>query len=351
MSKGLIGVTGWLGGTVEKGANRYASGKGGSASQSGSATPAGQQYLDEKSSTGYNAQALSTDYPAGGPGVAGGAGSGTSTPGGTRSSKTNVPIHPSIAKGLSALSSGSGRAVSLSGSARKMILDTSDNAGRRIGGVRSSVNKDGTPRQPGAVRTQLQRGATAANIVLEGFDTAVGGLLDSVGASGGKVVGHTFGAQAETASGHIGKVGKNCFLVYKDVSGVRRKVLLKLAGGTLKGRTVDGQEIEISASPEQGVQGGDAIKTDYAPGAGGNTYGSQGAGAGYGSGYGGNAGGYGTQGAGAGAGQGTLSGSGLTSGSGAPTAGGQSVSGKVPAPPLTGASSTAGGLPAYNEKR
>jgi hypothetical protein len=264
--------------------------------------------------------------------VAGGAGSGTSTPGGTRTSKTNVPIHPSIAKGLSALSSGSGRAVTLSGSARKMILDTSDNAGRRIGGVRSSVNKDGTPRQPGAVRTQLQRGAAAANIVLEGFDTAVGGLLDSVGASGGKVVGHTFGAQAETASGHIGKVGKNCFLVYKDVSGVRRKVLLKLAGGTLKGRTVDGQEIEISASPEQGVQGGDAIKTDYAPGAA----------------AGGNRGGYGSQGAGA-------YGSDLTPSSTGPTAvGGQSVSGKVPAPPLTGASTTAGGgsgLPAYNEKR
>lgn len=270
-----------------------------------------------------------------------------------------MSIHPSIAKGLSALSTGSGRAVSLSGSARKMILDTSDNAGRRIGGVRSSTNKDGTPRQPGAVRTQLQRGATAANIVLEGFDTAVGGLLDSVGASGGKVVGHTFGAQAEQASGHIGKVGKNCFLVYKDVSGVRRKVLLKLAGGTLKGRTVDGQEIEISASPEQGVQGGDAIKTDYAPGqgagsgatAGGNagTYGGQSQGQGYGygsntktsSGY-----GYGSQ------AQNSLGGAGLGSGvgGGAPTAG-MGVSGKVPAPPLTGASSTAAGPPGYNEKR
>ncbi|PWN20049.1 hypothetical protein BCV69DRAFT_313249 [Microstroma glucosiphilum] len=344
VSKGLIGVTGWLGGTVEKGANRYTAGKSGNAPQSGSASPAGQQYLDEKSSTGYNAEALSTDYPAGGPGVAGGAGSGTSTPSGARSSKTNVPIHPSIAKGLSALSSGSGRAVSLSGSARKMILDTSDSAGRRIGGVRSSTNKDGTPRQPGTMRTQLQRGATAANIVLEGFDTAVGGLLNSVGASSGKVVGHTFGAQAESASGHIGQVGKNCFLVYKDVSGVRRKVLLKLAGGTLKGRTVDGQEIEISASPEQGVQGGDAIKTDYAPP--GST-----------SGAGGNTASYGTQSqsdsttSGLSRGQGSLGGAGLGSGVGGGTANaGMGVSGKVPAPALTGASTTAG-PPGYNEKR
>lgn len=247
VSRGIITVGGWVGGTVEKAANKYTSK--GSADTAYSAPE--KLPTSNQTGTGLDANALGSDAI----GTRSGAASGATTPSGsgTKTPSRNVNVHPSISKGLQALSDGSGHVVRLSGSARKALLDASEGAGRRMGGARK--NKDGTAREPGTIRKQIQRGAQAANVVLDGFDTALGGILESVTNSSGQVVEAKFGPSAAQASGQIGKVGKNCFLVYKDVSGVRRKCLLKLAGGTLKGRTVDGQEITIAAQPT-----GDAVQ-------------------------------------------------------------------------------------------
>lgn len=231
VSKGLVTVGSWVGGSVDKAAGKYVA-KGSQPTTPGNASPV--PIHGEKS----------TD-----------SGASTSTTGTSRSQR-NINVHPSIAKGLEGLATGSGHVVRLSGSARKMILDASEGTGRRMGGVRK--NKDGTPRQPGAVRKQIQRGAQAVNIVLDGFDTAVGGVVNSVTNSSTSVMQHKYGDQAAKASVHTGTVGRNCFLVYKDVSGIRRKCLLKLAGGTLKGRTADGQEIVI-----QPQSTGDALESEY----------------------------------------------------------------------------------------
>lgn len=231
VSQGLVTVGSWVGGSVDKAANKYVA-KG---SQPG--TPGTSTQATTTTGAGAGATGRSSASPA-------------------PTSQRNVNVHPSITKGIEALATGSGHVVRLSGSARKKILDASEGTGRRMGGARK--NRDGTDRQPGAVRKQIQRGAQAVNIVLDGFDTAVGGVVNSVTSSSNSVVQHKFGDQAARVSSQTGTVGRNCFLVYKDVSGIRRKCLLKLAGGTLKGRTADGQEIVI-----QPQSTGDALERDY----------------------------------------------------------------------------------------
>lgn len=263
---GLVRISGWAGGHIEKTADRLAprgAVGGGFSGGFGASTPSVQPKLDEKSGTGihgasYASDARSDRYRT------------PPSPSSSSNARRNINIHPSVSKGLQALSTGSGHVVSLSHSARKTLLDASEGAGRRLGGVRT--NKDGTQRQPGLIRRQMQRGAQAVNLVLDGFDAAVEGLLQSAGRSTGQVVGHHLGSQAQTAVGHVGTLGRNTWLVYKDVSGVRRKVILKIAGGTLKGRTVDGQEITITAPPaaDSAGSGGnrdhDSIEHEYIAG-------------------------------------------------------------------------------------
>ncbi|CAO1618071.1 unnamed protein product [Parajaminaea phylloscopi] len=268
VARGLMGISGWAGGHIERTADRLApkvsvgneAASESSAPYGAPAAAAADTYLNEKSGTGidgskYSSDARSSRYQT------------PPTPSSASCSKRNVNVHPSVSKGLQALSTGSGRVVGISHSARKKLLDAAEGTGRRLGGVRH--NKDGTPKEPGMIRKQVQRGAQAVNVVLDGFDSAVGGLLQSAGASTGQVVGHHLGPQARTAAGQVGSVGRNTWLVYKDVSGVRRRVILKLAGGTLKGRTVDGQEITITAptapSPASGIDR-DSIEHDYVSG-------------------------------------------------------------------------------------
>lgn len=242
-------------------------------------------------------------------------GSGRSSP-----RRSNVRVHPSVTKGLTALQSGSGHVVRLSGQARTAILNASEGAGRKLGGIGQGMRDDpsqqqaqqqqgqwqgqgqgqqspyGTPqggspymgssssgsttpnKKPGAFRTHLARGAQAANVVIDGFDSALTSLVSSAGSSAGQAIEFRFGPEARAASGLAGNVGRNCFLVYKDVSGVRRKILMKVAGGTLQGTTPQGNRVVVRM-PEQDQQasamgvraaGGDvdSIESDYRAAAG-----------------------------------------------------------------------------------
>ncbi|CAO1616481.1 unnamed protein product [Sympodiomycopsis kandeliae] len=246
VSKTLVTVGSWVGGSVDKAAGNYVT-KGSNQAQAGGQPGTGQGYSQDVNRVGSQSSS-SSSHSVG---------------------QRNINVHPSINKGLEALATGSGHVVKLSGSARKKILDASEGTGRRIGGVRK--NKDGTQREPGTIRKQIQRGANAVNIVLDGFDTAVGGVVNSVTSSSTSVMQHKYGDQAAKASSSTGTVGRNCFLVYKDISGIRRKCLLKLAGGTLKGRTADGQEIVI-----QPQSTGEAMERDYVPASSSSTAASQG---------------------------------------------------------------------------
>lgn len=48
--------------------------------------------------------------------------------------------------------------------------------------------------------------------------------------------------QAKVISGNTASVGRSAFAVYKDINGVRRKALLKIATGTIKARAVSVEE-------------------------------------------------------------------------------------------------------------
>ena len=63
-----------------------------------------------------------------------------------------------------------------------------------------------------------------------------------------------YGDDAATLSAHIGGTTKSAVLVYRDVSGVRRRALLKVAGaGMLKGKTGDGREVQIQLRKDTDV--------------------------------------------------------------------------------------------------
>lgn len=223
---GMASISGWAGGHFTRAADRYT----GSASNSGSNSPlpppastekamdstykgsgGGVDYGDEKkggfSSTGINAG----EYASGDYGESSSA--KTTTSGMSASGHKNMVVHPSLSKGLQSLSTQSGSVLRLSNSARDRLLNVSEGMGRKVGGVGRS--KESSSKPPGAIRSNLTRGAEAVNIVLDGFDNAVGGLLTSAGTSTGRAIDHRFGSDAKAASGLIGKTGKNAFLVYQ----------------------------------------------------------------------------------------------------------------------------------------
>lgn len=340
IARGMNTFSGWAGGHMTRAADRYTS-RGDAGFNSGAASPSRQGYAgspslgvpgkaktmgdvspssgygDEKRGyTGYAGSSSGVDYSTDqhedastwrrSPSPLQYTSAGTSNDGRSSPRRSNVKVHPSVTRGLTALQTGSGHVVRLSGQARTAILNASEGAGRKLGGVSSSMrpgekekwqaqerekwekrqygqgytgSPTGSPslqpatnagppsgtstptKKPGAFRTQLARGAQAANVLIDGFDSALSNLVDSAGSSASQAIEFRFGPEARAASGLAGNVGRNVFLVYKDVSGIRRKCLLKVAGGSLQGTTPEGNKVVVTMPPEQqgtaaGVSGG-----------------------------------------------------------------------------------------------
>ncbi|KAN0066164.1 hypothetical protein ACQY0O_000258 [Thecaphora frezii] len=174
-----------------------------------------------------------------------------------------VKLPGAAQSGASTLYQLSGHAVQISSKTVGTIFQMASNVGDKIGkktGIQRQVRPDGSlGPAPKGIRGFVNRSLIATNTVLDGIDTSTQTLLMSSGEAASKIVGHRYGEDARNLSETVIRTGRNVFLVYKDVRGVRRQALLKAAGGrALKAKLEDGSEVTINID-DQGrasTQGG-----------------------------------------------------------------------------------------------
>ncbi|PWN48884.1 hypothetical protein IE53DRAFT_388897 [Violaceomyces palustris] len=177
---------------------------------------------------------------------------GEKRPSSSQSSRAPMRFKSSTLSGAANLHSWSGKAVQVSSKTTGAIIHVASGIGDTIGrktGIQRKRNPDGTlGPAPKGIRGVINRSLIAANTVLDGIDAGAQTLLYSGGEAASTVVGHKYGTEAKVVSDYAVRTGKNVFLVYKDLRGVRRTALLKVAGGSLiKARMDDGREVILSA--------------------------------------------------------------------------------------------------------
>ncbi|CDU23273.1 uncharacterized protein SPSC_01902 [Sporisorium scitamineum] len=178
--------------------------------------------------------------------------SGTSTPNNekTEAGRDPIKIGPRTHASVRTLHEWSGSAVQVSSKTTGAILRVAGNVGDKVGkttGIQRKVNPDGTAGPaPTGIRGFVNRGLFAANTVLDGIDAGAQTLLYTSGQAASNVVGHKYGDDARDLAQGIGGAGKNVFIVYKDIRGVRRRALLKAARSRImKAKLDDGREVTI----------------------------------------------------------------------------------------------------------
>lgn len=177
---------------------------------------------------------------------------GTTTPNNEKAEpgRDPVKIGPKTHAGARTLNEWSGHAVQVSAQTTGAILKMAGNIGDKIGrktGIQRKANPDGTSGPaPKGIRGFVNRSLIAANTVLDGIDAGAQTLLYTSGQAASDVVGHKYGDDARTVAEAFGRTGKNVFIVYKDVRGIRRSALLKAARGrVMKAKLQDGREVTI----------------------------------------------------------------------------------------------------------
>lgn len=178
-----------------------------------------------------------------------------------------VKIGPKTQQGIQNLHQWSGQAVQVSAKTTGAILRVAGNVGDKIGkktGIQRKVNPDGTyGPPPTGIKGFINRSLIAANTVLDGVDAGVQTLLYTSGEAASNVVGHKYGDDARQAADGIGRTGKNVFIIYKDVRGVRRSALLKAARSRImKAKLDDGREVTIKVDEK-----GNAVASEVSPAA------------------------------------------------------------------------------------
>ncbi|CEH19463.1 hypothetical protein CBOM_06785 [Ceraceosorus bombacis] len=141
-----------------------------------------------------------------------------------------------------------GKVVNVSSATTNAILNKAGAVGSSIGKRTGIQSKPGGP-PPTGWRGAINRSLIAANMVIDGLEQGAERLITDTGEATGKVIEHRYGSEAKIIGGQAGSIGKGCFAVYKDISGVRRKCLLRVAGGTFKARMDDGREIVMAVEP------------------------------------------------------------------------------------------------------
>lgn len=170
---------------------------------------------------------------------------------GEKAPREPVRINPTTTKSLSTVQNLSGQAVQISAKTTGAILSVAANLGDKIGqktGIQRKQNPDGTlGPAPTGIRGFINRSLIAANTVMDGIDAGAQNLLYSTGDAASKVVGHKYGEEARTASESVVRTGRNVFLVYKDLRGVRRSAILKVVGGrVVRAKMEDGTDVLIN---------------------------------------------------------------------------------------------------------
>ena len=190
--------------------------------------------------------------------------SGTSTPNNERAGVGRDPVKfgPKTHARVRTLHDWSGSAVQVSSKTTGAILRVAGNVGDKIGkktGIQRKVNPDGTAGPaPTGIRGFINRSLIAANTVLDGIDTGAQTLLYTGGQAASDVVGHKYGPDARQVAEGVGGAGKNVFIIYKDVRGIRRSALLKAARTrVMKAKLDDGREVTIKVNEK-----GEAVASD-----------------------------------------------------------------------------------------
>ncbi|UZJ56665.1 hypothetical protein CBS101457_005985 [Exobasidium rhododendri] len=172
----------------------------------------------------------------------------------TSSGRPAMTFNPNVHATSRQIKAFSGTATSVSNRTRDAVLGVASKVGDRIGkttGVQQTGNQDGTVSQPKGIRGVLNRSLVAANVVLDGVTTSAEQLLKDGGEASGRVIEHRYGSEARVISGNTASVGRSAFVIYKDINGVRRKALLKIASGTIRARAPDGSEVVLQQDSNQ----------------------------------------------------------------------------------------------------
>lgn len=161
-----------------------------------------------------------------------------------------IKVGPKTQAGVRTLHDWSGSAVQVSSKTTGAILRVAGEVGDKIGkktGIQRKINPDGTyGPPPKGIRGFVNRSLIAANTVLDGVDQGAQTLLYTGSDAASKVVGHRYGDDARQVANGIGRTGKNVFIVYKDLRGVRRSALLKAARSrVMKAKLDDGRELTV----------------------------------------------------------------------------------------------------------
>lgn len=197
--------------------------------------------------------------------------SGTTTPNNEKTDdgkahvagKDPVRVGPKTQASVRQIHQWSGQAVQVSSKTTGAILRVAGNVGDKIGqktGIQRKVHADGTyGPAPTGIRGFINRSLIAANTVLDGIDAGAQTLLYTSGEAASNVVGHKYGEDARQVAEGISRTGKNVFIVYKDIRGVRRSALLKAARSrVMKAKLDDGREVTVRID-EKGNAVADAV--------------------------------------------------------------------------------------------
>jgi spartin len=171
---------------------------------------------------------------------------GTTTSNLTGSGHEVVTFSPQTQNAALKIRDVSGKVCSVSNRTTAALLNAAGNLGSQIGkktGIQQRATPDGKTETPKGIRGTFNRTLVAANLVLDGLTNSAERLIKDGGEASGRMIEHRYGSEAKVISGNVASVGRSAFVVYKDINGVRRKALLKVATGTIKARAPDGGEV------------------------------------------------------------------------------------------------------------
>ena len=175
----------------------------------------------------------------------------------TTSGRTAVTFSPQTHNTARQIRNMSGKVTSVSNRTTTAILSAASNVGDQIGkrtGIQQKMQSDGSVQNPKGIRGVLNRSLIAFNVVLDGVTNSAERLIKDGGEASGRVIEHRYGSEAKVISGNVASVGRSAFVVYKDINGVRRKALLKVATGTIKARAPDGGEVILQQQNSTSTQ-------------------------------------------------------------------------------------------------
>ena len=155
---------------------------------------------------------------------------------------------------------------------RKAVVAVSDAAaslGQRLTSSRKSKEANATTISDAdadngitkAPKGVLNRSLIAFSTVMDGLDVATQSLVKGASSSTSKVIGHSYGPEAESLAANFGRSVTNCTMVYIDARGIYRKTIVKGVGrGVVNGILGHDKVIVLKQAPSPHTGSDDAMK-------------------------------------------------------------------------------------------